>query len=88
MAYSNNNSGSGLKFKTSSYNGRTTTSATMWMRETKKPNVYKYTVMKGNKTITYLLDLNTRTQDFGRGKVFPLKVLLGDRTPQNIIDIF
>lgn len=86
MAYLNNSNG--LKFKTTSYNGRTSTSATMWMKETKKPGVFKYTVVKGNKTITYLLDLNSKYQDFGRGKVFPLKVLLGEKTQQTSIDIF
>lgn len=87
MAYSNTNS-SGLKFKTTSFNGNTTTSATMWMKETKKEGVFKYTVVKGSKTITYLLDRNAKAHDFGRGKVFPLKVLLGEKTPQTSVDIF
>lgn len=86
MAYSN--SSNCLKFKTTSYNGNTTTSATMWMKETKKEGVFKYTVVKGNKTITYLLDRNAKAHDFGRGKVFPLKVLLGEKTQQTSIDIF
>lgn len=65
---------SALRWKTDSFG----TSATMWCRESKKAGVYKYTVVSGDKTLTFIINPNSRiiTDKYGK-PVFPVKVILG-----------
>lgn len=77
MAYSNQNSGSfGLKFKRCGYYGN---QATMWCKETKKPGVYKYTMVKGKTTFTFLVDPGANPFTNDKGVIyFPIKVIQGN----------
>lgn len=73
MGNNNNNNQNGLVFKTTNYGEQ----ATMWFRESKKSNVFKFTKFNGTTTYTYILDLSQSPMDFGKGSVFPVKVLKG-----------
>lgn len=72
----NQNGLKGLYFKRSSFG----LSHTCWMKETKKSNVYKYTIIDGGKTYTLLLDLNMTARSYEKGNFFPLKILCGEQS--------